>query len=69
MKAGTSYLFDMISKHPLVLHTLKGVIFKETGCYYGEIVQSEATAYRRMNCFPFVEPHDVSIEYMFIIID
>jgi hypothetical protein len=59
MKAGTTYLFDIITKHPQVLLTLKGVAYKESGCYYREAT-SNHRSHNRMNCFPFVEDHEVS---------
>jgi hypothetical protein len=33
MKAGTTYFYDAISRHPLIVKALSGVNFKETGCY------------------------------------
>jgi hypothetical protein len=36
MKAGSTFLFGTIAKHPQVLNTLRGVTFKETGCYGAE---------------------------------
>jgi len=59
MKAGTTYLFDLLSKHPQILLALKGVVFKETGCYYTNSFNKNVS-YERMNCFPFIESHDVS---------
>ena len=32
-------------------------MFKESGCYYEYSIHS-STAYNRMSCFPFVEPHE-----------
>jgi hypothetical protein len=33
MKAGTSYVFETLTKHPQVLKTLRGTLFKETGFF------------------------------------
>lgn len=33
MKAGTTYMFGTLITHPMLLNALKGVTFKETGCY------------------------------------
>jgi len=53
MKAGTTYLFGVLTRHPHVLNALRGVGFKETGCYLPSSRRDN-----RMNCFPFVEPSD-----------
>lgn len=58
MKAGTTYLFDLLGKHPQILLTLRGYGFKETGCYFAPF--SDKSSGERMNCFPFTEPQDVS---------
>lgn len=67
MKAGTTYLFGSLMSHPQLLHTLRGVSFKETGCYGAEYVQSKQqarkgvsglVAHNRMHCYPFVEAHE-----------
>jgi hypothetical protein len=55
MKAGTTFLFDTLGRHPQVLMALKGVAFKETGCYLGTQM-SKSRRMQRMNCYPFVEP-------------
>lgn len=39
--------------------TLKGVGYKESGCYYRESV-SNLRSHHRMSCFPFIEDHEVS---------
>lgn len=54
MKAGTSFVYDALSKHPQVLTALRGVVFKETGCYLPREVKPS-----RMDCFPFVESAEV----------
>jgi hypothetical protein len=59
MKAGTTFLFDLIAKHPTVVFALKGFEFKETACYYNDMIHGDAP-HLRMNCFPFIEAHDVS---------
>ncbi len=59
MKAGTTFLFDLLGKHPQVVLALRGFEFKETACYYNDLIQSDKS-YERMNCFPFIEPHEVS---------
>lgn len=33
MKAGTTYFYDTIVQHPMLVKALSGVQFKETGCY------------------------------------
>lgn len=49
-----------LTNHPQVLRALKGVNFKETGCY----LPPSRTTWRadspshRMNCFPFIEQHE-----------
>jgi hypothetical protein len=40
MKAGTSYFYNSIMKHPLLVKALTGVQFKETGCYLDLISSS-----------------------------
>lgn len=39
MKAGTTYLFGSLMSHPQLLNTLRGVTFKETGCYGVDFTQ------------------------------
>jgi hypothetical protein len=56
MKAGTTYLFDMLVKHPQILPALRGYGFKETGCYLSDDQTPDPS---RMNCFPFVESEEV----------
>lgn len=80
MKAGTTFLFDMLGKHSQVLLgignidqtyrkcsytimdvpliALRGFDFKETACYYKDLIESDSSQ-ERMNCFPFVEDHEV----------
>jgi len=55
MKAGTSLLFDCVTRHPQVVHPLRGVVFKETGCYLPNSMRPRKAA-DRMHCFPFIEP-------------
>ena len=59
MKAGTSYFYELLRSHPLVLPAVQGVAFKETGCYTKYSNSSQKYALR-MNCFPFIESHEVS---------
>ena len=37
MKAGSSYLYDALMRHPQMVRTLQGAAFKETGCYLPEV--------------------------------
>lgn len=62
MKAGSTYLFDLLTKHPQILMTLKGVGFKEAGCYYMEQLLNNRS-HHRMNCYPFVEANQVSTSH------
>lgn len=39
MKAGTTYMFGTLMTHPQLLNTLRGVTFKETGCYSTQYTQ------------------------------
>lgn len=39
MKAGTTYMFGSLMSHPQLLNTLRGVTFKETGCYSSQYTQ------------------------------
>jgi hypothetical protein len=55
MKAGTTFLFETLGRHPQVLMALRGVAFKETGCYLGSQM-SQSRRSQRMSCYPFVEP-------------
>lgn len=57
MKSGTSFLFDSLTKHPQIVHALRGVVFKETGCYLPNSMSAKR-APERMMCFPFVESDD-----------
>ena len=57
MKSGTTYLFDLLTQHPQVLKALRGVSFKETGCYLPDEMRPKRK-HLRMQCFPFVEPDD-----------
>ena len=54
MKAGTTFLYETLGKHPQVLKALRGVAFKETGCYL-EPQMTEKKRDQRMQCFPFLE--------------
>ena len=51
MKAGTTFAYDVITRHPQVLKAQRGVVFKETGCY---LDPRAAELPGRMQCFPFV---------------
>lgn len=53
MKAGTTYLFGVLTRHPHILNALRGTGFKETGCYL-----PSSRRENHMDCFPFVEPSD-----------
>lgn len=57
MKTGTTYLFLTLSKHPQILQNLRGVTFKETGCYMkeGSRPRPGESHFSRELCFPFVE--------------
>lgn len=58
MKAGSSFVFDtIVSNHPFLLRTLKGVQFKESGCYSPEKITPNNRIHRA-HCFPFVESGD-----------
>ena len=57
MKAGTSFLYDSLTKHPQIIHALRGVVFKETGCYLPNSMTPKR-APGRMMCFPFLEEGD-----------
>eukprot|EP01038_Epipyxis_sp_PR26KG_P012839 gene12839-17213_t len=54
MKAGSSYLYDSLMGHPFIIQALRGVQFKETGCYLPDSMRPN-NAKNRMNCFPFIE--------------
>lgn len=41
MKAGTTYAFGTMVTHPMLLNTLRGVTFKETGCYGKQYTQPQ----------------------------
>ena len=62
MKAGTTFLFGTMVTHPQLLNTLRGVTFKETGCYGPQYTSSQSEAnlltHNRMQCFPFLEAHE-----------
>ena len=51
MKAGTTFVYDVLTRHPQVLKALRGVVFKETGCYLDVAAVSKP---ERMQCFPHV---------------
>ena len=56
------YFSSAITNHPQVLRALKGVNFKETGCYLPPtkgVVRADNPNHR-MNCFPFVERRESS---------
>ena len=61
MKSGTTYLYDLIAQHPQVLKALRGVVFKETGCYLPDEL-TPRRIHRRMQCFPFVEDGEVNFD-------
>jgi len=54
-----------LTNHPQVLRALKGVNFKETGCYLPPTkgVLRVDSPNHRMNCFPFVEKHESNFIY------
>lgn len=56
MKSGTTFVYDVLTKHPQVIKAMRGVVFKETGCY---LEQNSVATPDRMKCFPFVEPNSV----------
>jgi hypothetical protein len=58
MKSGSSYVFDIIRNHPQVVTPVHGVIFKETGCYETPVL-FQGQPDDRLQCFPFVEDHEV----------
>lgn len=58
MKAGTTFVYDVLTRHPQVLKALRGVVFKETGCY---LDMNSVYKPDRMNCFPFVSRTDMFI--------
>ena len=71
MKAGTTFFYDMIMKHPMLVKAITGVQFKETGCYLDLLMNANALINNNnyktlllkkkgklMNCFPFVEAKD-----------
>lgn len=57
MKAGSSFIYETLVGHPLVVRALRGTQFKETGCYLPQRM-GDRQRHSRLNCFPFVEPHD-----------
>jgi hypothetical protein len=59
MKSGTTFLFDSLAKHPQVIKNLRGVGFKESGCYMPDMMGLKSAA-QRMDCYPFVEEGEVS---------
>lgn len=61
MKAGSSFFFETLIGHPLLLRALRGAQFKETGCYLGYNKKAKVIgqpALQRMHCFPFVQPNE-----------
>ncbi len=54
IKAASSSLFNAISKHPQVLHPLRGSNFKETGMYMN--IPGRDHFKDRLQAFPFIEP-------------
>ncbi|RYH25131.1 hypothetical protein EON65_16010 [archaeon] len=61
MKAGSSFFFETLIGHPLLLRALRGAQFKETGCYLSYNKRSSVVgqpALQRMHCFPFVQPNE-----------
>lgn len=60
-----SLLPPALTNHPQVLRALKGVNFKETGCYLPpskRLVRVDNPNHR-MNCFPFIESHESDFKY------
>ncbi len=60
MKAGTTYVYDLLAKHPQIIRNLKGVAFKETGCYLKNSLRANSRI-NRMNCFPFLERREAEV--------
>jgi hypothetical protein len=60
MKSGTTFLYESLVKHPQVIKNLRGVGFKESGCYMPDMMGFKSAA-ERMNCYPFVEEHEVCV--------
>lgn len=54
MKAGSSYMYNLLTLHPQIVKLLRGVAFKESGCYLPDSMRGKKSP-ARMNCFPFVE--------------
>jgi hypothetical protein len=54
-----------LTNHPQVLRALRGVNFKETGCYLppSKGVTRVDSPNHRMNCFPFIEKHESNFIY------
>jgi len=54
--------WNTTSGHIFIIYSffvaLRGFEFKETACYYKDLIASDES-YERMNCFPFVEEHEV----------
>ena len=57
MKAGTTFIYNLIADHPQTLPNLAGSQFKETGCYDTKHL-SLGAAQDRMLCFPFVKSNE-----------
>jgi len=65
MKSASSFLYESLIRHPLVLHALRGVRFKETGCYLPQRVNQEPPVHpqSRLDCFPFVEKNEAQYKF------
>lgn len=62
MKAGSTYLFNMIDDHPSLVRPLKGFNYKEPGCYTTQLLTNNKgkEKFQRLHCYPLVEPHDIA---------
>lgn len=60
MKAGSSYLYNLLTSHPQIVKLLRGVAFKESGCYLPDSMRGKKSP-ARMNCFPFIEQGEMFI--------
>ncbi len=60
MKAGSSYLYNLLTSHPQVVKLLRGVAFKESGCYLPDSMRGKKSP-ARMKCFPFIEEGELFI--------
>lgn len=65
MKSATSFLFESLVRHPQILHALRGVRYKETGCYLPERgnIEISVDPFSRHDCFPFLEEYESAYIY------